>query len=254
MTVHLYLSLLPEALLTSQLDPVEFGSYYAVGTTKKSQGQAMFIELDPDFRHPYFQIEEGIKRTTPHEDGSPKRSIYISSYRVLEHIPLDAMKKLYLVTRFGEVLALEPSHDIPEDNDTYHMFQEIAPVHPLVVSTQNAQEFYNTIIHKPLSLMNFPAICFVELGLGELAEDPENGGTNNIPYTNISHLRECLVEIKSKKIQNKMVNRTEATQFPYRMIKHGIFIGNQEGLIYYPMPSREALRGKYYRWWRSANQ
>ena len=27
-----------------------------------------------------------------------------------------------------------------------------------------------------------------------------------------------------------------------------------EGTRYYPMPSRDDLRGKYYRWWRSANR
>jgi len=37
------------------------------------------------------------------------------------------------------------------------------------------------------------------------------------------------------------------------MIKTGIFVGNQDELAYYPLPSRDELRDKYYRWWRSAN-
>ena len=60
MTVHLYLSLIPEALIASMLTPEEFGVYYSVGTSKKRRGQAMFVELDPDFRHDVFRIDEGI--------------------------------------------------------------------------------------------------------------------------------------------------------------------------------------------------
>ena len=55
MTKHLYLSFVPEALVASQLPPDEFGDYYATGAHKKQRGQAMFAELDPDFRHDFFQ-------------------------------------------------------------------------------------------------------------------------------------------------------------------------------------------------------
>ena len=94
MTTHFYLSLLPEALIVSMLDPEEFGTYYAVGSAKKSRGQAMFFEVAPTFRHPYFRIEEALKRCVPHEDGSPKASIYVSVYRVLEHVDIDALMSL----------------------------------------------------------------------------------------------------------------------------------------------------------------
>ena len=60
MTVHLYLSLIPEALIASMLPPEEFGVYYTVGYTKKTSGQAMFVELDPDFRHDFFRIDAGL--------------------------------------------------------------------------------------------------------------------------------------------------------------------------------------------------
>jgi hypothetical protein len=45
----------------------------------------------------------------------------------------------------------------------------------------------------------------------------------------------------------------ETVEYPYRMIKNGIYLGNQDELVYFPLPSLEELRGKYYRWWRSAN-
>ena len=134
MTIHLYVSLIPEALIASMLPPAEFGTYYAVGSHKKERGQAIFVELDPDFRNDYFRIEQGIKRCIPHEDGQPKRSVYISTYRVLEHVSLEAIQKLYLVTAYGEVLGLDSSPDLPKSEKGLHLYQELAPVNPRIVS------------------------------------------------------------------------------------------------------------------------
>jgi hypothetical protein len=235
------------------LTPEEFGVYYSVGSTKKTRGQAIFFEIDPDFRHDFFRVEEGIRRCMPHEDGSPKSSIYISVYRVLEHIPLDVIQKLHLVTQDGRELSLESSQEFPQDTAALHLYQEITPVHPLIVSTQGPREFYELIVKSPTSLLSLPAICFVELRLDELAEDPERGAVRDLPYSNIGHLRQCLVDLKTKTVHTKMVNRTQPASFPYRTIKNGIFVGNQKGLVYFPLPSQEDLRAKHYRWWRSAN-
>ena len=166
MTVHLYMSLIPEALIASMLPPEEFGSYYSVGSKKKTRGQAMFFELDPDFRHEFFDVEQGIARCVPHEDGSPKKSVYISTYRVLEHIPLTDVKTLYLVTKFGETLPLERSYDYPSKEEGLYMYQEVAPKNPLVVSTLEPVEMYRFLTQDPSSLIHIPAICFVELRLG----------------------------------------------------------------------------------------
>ena len=253
MTVHLYLSLIPEALIASMLSPEEFGMYYSVGYSKKSRGQAMFVELDPDFRHDFFPIEEGIARCVPHEDGSPKKSVYISTYRVLEHVPLTGVDTLYLVTRFGETLPLQRSDDFPTKEEGLYMYQEIAPKNPLVVSTLPPLEMYRFLTQDTTSLIHLPAICFVELRLGELAKDPEFGESKDLPYGNIYRLRESLVEVKSKNVHTKMVDRVHTVEYPYRMIDTGIYLGNKKELAFFPLPPREQLRNEYYRWWRSAN-
>lgn len=255
MTVHLYLSLIPEALIASMLTPEEFGVYYAVGTAKKSRGQAIFFEVDPAFRSEYFDIEEGFQRCIPHEDGSPKSSIYISVYRVLEHVDLNALQKLYLVTKDGRGLGLAPQDETPQSEGELHLYQEIAPVHPLVASSLDPDDFYGLIVQNPTTLLSLPAICYAELRLGELAQDPQNGAVRDLPYTNIGHLRQCLMDLKAKgkTVNTKMVNRVEPATFPYRTIKSGIYVGNTSQLKYFPMPSQEELRAKHYRWWRSAN-
>jgi len=252
MTTHLYLSLTPEALIASMLGPEDFGVYYAVGTQKKARGQALFFEVDPDFQHDFFRIEEAVERCIPHDDGSPKRSIYISVYRVLEHVPLDALKRLYLVTPDGRVLGLDPTERIPDNSGLFHLYQEIAPVHPLVASTLSPRDFYELIVISPTSLVSVPAICFVELRLGELAQDPMFGAVRDLPYSNMDHLRQCLVDLAGKAVHTKMVNRVESSDFPYRMIKNGVFVGNGQRLLHFPLPSQQELRAQHYRWWRSA--
>jgi hypothetical protein len=250
--VHLYLSLVPEALIASMLTPEEFGVYYAVGSAKKARGQALFFEVDPSFRHDYFRVEEGIRRCVPHEDGSPKRSIYISVYRVLEHVALDAIGRLYLVTSDGRVLGLDAGKELPEATEGLHLYQEIAPVNPLVVSSLGPRQFYELIVRSPNILLRLPAICFAELRLGELADDPEHGNIGDLPYSRTAHLRQCLIDLATKTVDSKMVNRTEPATFAYRTLKSGIFVGNEVELKFYPMPPHDVLRAENYRWWRSA--
>lgn len=253
MTVHLYLSLMPEALIASMLNPNEFGTYYAVGSSKKRRGQAMFVELDPDFRHDYFRIEEAIARCVSHSDGRPKKSVYVSAYRVLEHIPLQDVDTLFLVSQYGETLPLARGTEYPHSQSGLYMYQELAPVSPLVVSSLDPHAFYKLVTQDPASMIHLPATCFVDLRLDELATDPDRGSVGDLPYTNLPHLRECLVELRDKTIHTKMVNRTADTEFAYRTIASGIYIGNQEELAFFPLPSRPELRSTHYTWWRSAN-
>lgn len=257
MTKHLYLSLMPEALIASILSAEEFGRYYAIGSDRKvyNHNQAIFIELDPEFRSEDFRIEEGLEKCVPHEDGTPKKSVYISVYRVLERLPLAAMGKMYLVTSNGQVLGIDPCNVYPEDDAPAHMYQEIAPVQPLVVSTLAPKDFADFISLDNGSFVHLPATAFVQLRLGQLAEDPELGAVQDLPYDYIPHLRECLIEIQTKENHTKMVHRVHPVEFPYRMVENGLFIAKDgEGMLYYPMPSRAELRSEHYRWWRSANQ
>ena len=80
MTVYLYFSLIPEALIASNLPPEKFGQYYATGSGYKSKGQCLFFEVDPSFRCDYFDIPAAIDRCVPTADGTPKHSVYISVY------------------------------------------------------------------------------------------------------------------------------------------------------------------------------
>lgn len=253
MAIHLYLSLVPEALIASMLGPEEFGTYYAVGSAKKSRRQAMFFEIDPNFRHPEFKIDEAYARCVPHDDGSLKASVYVSVYRVLEHIDFNAIMHLYLTTMDGQTLELSPSNQIPNGGNQLHLYQELVPVTALVASRLKPLDFIEEIVRNPNSVLRLPAIVFTELHLGELAKDPEMGLAGKLSYSNLDHLRQCLTEVKTKFIATKMVDRIHSPSVQYRTIKNGIFVGNQNQLRYFAMPSPEEIRSNNYRWFRSAN-
>jgi hypothetical protein len=246
------MSLIPEALIASHLDPEAFGVYYACGNAKKSRSEAMFFELDPAFRNAYFDIEEGYRRLVPHEDGSPKRSVYISIYRVLEHVPLSAVQRLYVTTQDGRTLGLDAADSVPPLAENLYLYQEIAPVHPRAVSTLGPQEFFNLLCTPNESMVTVPALFFVDLDLGGLAKDPEFGSSQGLPYSNIDHYRECLVELATKEVGIKMVDRIHPADIVFRTIKSGFYLGNECELLCFPMPPDDVLRTKYHKWWRSA--
>ena len=168
MKVNLYLSVIPEALIASHLAPEEFGNYYAVGSQKRSRGQAMFFEVDQSFQCEYLRLAEAAKRCVPHEDGSPRRSSYLSIYRALEHVPLAALGKLYLTTDDGRVLGLDPAPYVPAAAEGLHFYQEICPVTPRVASKLAPHEFASYITDRanPVSVEK---IVFTELRLAGLA-------------------------------------------------------------------------------------
>jgi hypothetical protein len=253
MTTHLYLSMIPESLIVSMLPPEEFGTYLAVGTQKRSRGQAMFFNLKPDFRDAFFDVDAAARRCVPHPDGQPKHSVYVAVYRVLEHVPLDAVGSLWLATRDGRILELAPSSAPRSSAGKFHLYQEACPVHPQIASRMNPQEFCR-FITDPARPFHVPRICFAELDLAELADDPEFGRADDLPYPNLGHLRDCLIQLgRPGGAPTKTVDRTTGADFPYRLIRGGFWLGDPRGCRHYPFPSREELDSKHHDWWRSAN-
>jgi hypothetical protein len=251
--MYLYLSLIPEALIASMLAPSEFGSYLAVGNKKRTLGQAMFFSIEGYRKSEVFDLAEAEKRCVPKPNGESKHSVYLSIYRVLEQIPLEVLRNLYLVTPDGRVLELAPSARIPASAKKYHLYQEICPVHPRIVSSLGPQDFTRHITSRETPI-HLPRILFVDLRLGELADDPEKAGIRDLPYHAIEHLRDCLIELKNNPEKHtKIVDRIHPQSFPYRSVDTGFYLGGRDELLFYPFPAQEDLQSKYYEWWRSAS-
>jgi len=253
MDTSLYLSLIPESLVASMLEPEEFGAYLATGTRKRPHGQAIFFKLSPDFESEYFDTAGVGERCVPHPDGRPKHSLYLAVYRVLEHVPLEAIQQLYLATAHGRVLGIEPAAEPQEPAAKYHLYQELAPVSPLIASSLSPEAFCGHITD-PARPIHVPRICFVELDLGEMATDPASGTGAGLPYPNIEHIRDCVCELApAGEKQTKTVDRIGRRGLIYRSVKTGFYVGDRQGMLYYPFPARQALEGEQYAWWRCAN-
>jgi len=80
---YLYLSLIPEALILSQLPPEKFGRYLATGSKRQIEGPAVFFAVDLEADLSAFRMKEALERCVPHQDGRPRNSVYVSIFNVL---------------------------------------------------------------------------------------------------------------------------------------------------------------------------
>ncbi|MCG8309457.1 MAG: hypothetical protein MI975_18830 [Cytophagales bacterium] len=249
---YLYFSVTPEALIASGLEPDKFGSYLAVGTQKRARGQAVFFELDIDKLGDIVDKKYVEENCVSRPDGTPKRTLYLSIYRVMERIPLEALKGLYLATDDGRVLKLEQSEFEGNPTESLHLYQELCPVTPRIASTLNPTDFVNFVCDAK-NKISVPKLLCVQLELGELANDPIAGKADDLPYSNIYHIRDCLAGLLQNSVKfTKTVTRFFNGDIQYRTVKNGFFIGDKDKCLFYKFPSREELDEKHHSWWRSA--
>lgn len=252
MSKYVYLTSTPEALVASMLPPEGFGMYLSTGTKKRNKGQTIFFEVDLGKIESLIDMNSLNRRCVTKEDGSPKSSVYLSVYRTLEMIPLSALKSLYLTTDHGCVLELKrAAYDMSrEQKNALHLYQELAPVTPLVASGLTPSAFIKKLTDgsTPISL---PKLFFVELKLGELATNPLGGSAEHLPYSNIGHLRDCLEILKGEYEKHmKTVQRIFSGTLLYRTIESGFYVGAKDDIVYYPYPSMKELEDINYEFFR----
>lgn len=253
MKIHLYMLCYRfEALVASHLEPEAFGRYMAIGTQKNARGNVLFFEIDPSLRSDYFKLDDLERRCTPHLDGSPKRSKYISVYRVLEHLDLSVFGSLHLCTADGRVLSLDASpYDAKSEKPGSNLYEELCPVYPLVVSALAPASFLK-FMTDPKNPVSIPRLFFVDM----LLDRDENGQlAGYLPYPDPLHLIDCLNDLeKGSDKKTKTVSRSPRHHAFFRTIRRGFFLGDQTGMRFYEFPDRRVLEVEYARWWRSASE
>src|SRR5690606_38686157 len=135
-------------------------------------------------------------------------------------------------------------------NARCHLYQDLAPVNSLAVSSLGPRADYEKLVTAPSKLIRFPGLAFLDLELGELADNPDTGSLRDLPYAYAHHLRESLLEIAGNK-QIKLVARAQPPEFLYRMVKTGVYVGSGPDIALYSLPSHEELRRDHWHWWRS---
>ncbi|MBL0174907.1 MAG: hypothetical protein IPP94_06540 [Ignavibacteria bacterium] len=255
---HLYMIVFPiNALVSSQLPPEEFARHYTIGSPRHFEGKVIFAELDIAFRDPYFHIDEYLEKTVPHPDGAPKRTKFISSYRVLEHVPFSAIKHLYLVTTNGHALELHAAPYTAENvPGLIRIYQEIAPLGNLVASRLDQRAFgrYVTIESRAKGA---PRVCFTQITLNieEFLATTRNRDiiSSPLPDNNPYHLVDCLMELQNdpdKKVKTISLSSV-LREIYFRLLRHGFWFFDEGGnSLFYPFPSLDDLEGKYFDWWK----
>lgn len=240
-----------EALVASQLDPEAFGAYMATGTMRQTYGEVLFTEINPAMIEDSFDLERARRECVPHEDGSPRRSKYVSIYRVLERIPMRAFGHFNMVTRDGRVLCLEPRQTNPEweKPDGVNMYMELCPTVPLVVSRLGPASFVKAFTN-PENAVSVPRILIADMLL-----DQESDGrlASYLPYRHPAHIHQCIREVTEAGKASKVVDRNPTMTGFFRTIRRGFFLGDQGSVIYYRFPSIPELEDEYHPWWRSAS-
>ncbi|MFP4551749.1 MAG: hypothetical protein ACLFNT_13150 [Spirochaetales bacterium] len=253
METRYYLSIFPlESLIASQLSPEQFGQYMSTGRKNGSYEKIIFIEIEGG-KGSYFDWKHAEENCVRHEDGEPKHSLWMSVYRTLEHVPLESMKEMYLVTNDGRTLKVEPRQyqDEPQKRP-YWMYQELCPVNPLVVSTYAPNVFSEHMTHKDVKVA-VPKIAFADLKVIDLNNLEDTGNVGKTYDTNLQHLRDCIASVTGddvKKVKN--VERARTESFGYQTISRGIYIGEGKNVVEYRLPTIDEIRMNHFDWGKSA--
>ncbi|MFA5585376.1 MAG: hypothetical protein WDA02_02365 [Saccharofermentanales bacterium] len=255
---RLYMVLYPtEALLLSQLSPKDFVVRYSYGSTSYYEGKLIFAELDINYRHPYFQIDQAMKGLVVHPDGRPKATQYVSSYRVLEHVSLDAIKALYLGNPDGTFLELkEGSYVQPKKLDSFNVFVEVAPLHMISLSRMDMHDYgkYYTGGHPLLSV---PRLFYIlmDFDLNTFMDRFNQNPFVPSPIVGIhpAKLRDAILDMESKpqsRSKGLALHNVLARQ-SYRSIKRGLMFMEESQEKFFPMPSLEQIEEENYPFYKS---
>ena len=255
---HLYQILAPNpALVASQLDPEAFAKHYTAGSVRYYAGKVVFAEIDTNYRHPYFKIDEALATLQPHPDGRPKATKFISTYRVLEHIDLNAIQRLFLSTPEGYTLALDAApYDKTHETGFLRIFAEIAPLRMLVMSRLDFPAF-GKYITDPAFPKGAPQQFYtqIELDIEHFLEEFEGRPTMHppIPGLHPSNLRAAIMELRSDpQKQSKGLRLDSAFEtIPYKVIRHGFMFASQDQTRFFPIPSPAEIEATNYRFWRA---
>lgn len=243
-----------EALVASELGPDEFGLYMARGSKKGAAEQLMFAQIEGEFGTD-FDWDFARTHCVSHSDGRPKHSLYLSIYRVLEHIPLEQFKTVHLTTKDGRTLELEKEdYRAPANWKGFGLYKELCPVHPLVVSSLQPKELADYIINGKEKKITVPALIFTDIRMIDFDDMEHSGNVGGMYQNNLEHLKECIADLKRKTGKvTKTVNRSFTSKFTFQIIDNGIYAARGKNIIFFRMPPREELREHAYNWARSAN-
>jgi hypothetical protein len=257
---HLYLIVHPNhSLVASQLDAERFIRHYVRDSARYFEGRLAFVELDPGFRDPYFDVEGAYAQLIRHEDGSPKATKFISSYRVLEHIDFSALGTLYLCDASGGYVALEPKPEgVPPEasNDELRVILEIDPVRFIVLTKLGLDE-YAAFATAPDNAKGAPRMLYTEL---DISIDDFMRETEESPYVSSffpgvhpERLRSAIRELRASpgKDVKGISLYCPLDRISYKLLRGGFVFASREGVRHYPLLSLDEVERRFFKFWKN---
>lgn len=257
---YLYVIMWPNyALVASMLPPKDFGRHYAIGSSRYFHGTVVFAEIDSDFRHEFFRIDELLEDVKEGPDGAPKRTKFIATYRVLEHVALSAFRSLYVTSVEGIVLELEQApYERQHGPGFIRTYQEICPFSAIVMSYMTPPEF-GEYMTDPKQPKGAPKVMFtqIDLGIDEFLNQIEANPFHHSPIPNIhpQKLREQILEIKGNPGKSlKGVSLDSAfDRMSFLRLRTGFWICGEGTMLFYPIPDNEALEKDHFAFYQSVD-
>jgi hypothetical protein len=255
---HLYMVIHPNhALIASQMDPAQFAKHYTQGSTRYFEGRLIFVEVDPAYRHPYFHIDHAFDELKPHEDGRPKATKFISSYRTMEHVDFDALGKLYYCNSLGDFVELEAAdYDPKMRGDEMRIILEVNPIKMMVLTKYNFLE-YAKFITDPDMPKGAPRMFYAQLEFNVddfLKEFQDNPFIRCfVPGIHPARLREAILEVRSKPGKNTKGLSLDCPvdRISYKFLRHGFMFASKDKTKFYPLLSLEEVEKTYYKFWKN---
>jgi len=255
---RLYAILHPNhSLIASQMDPERFIKHYVQGSTRFVEGKLIFAEVDPAFRDPYFDIERAFADLHPHEDGRPKATKFISSYRVLEHVDFDALGKLYVCNSVGDFVSLESAdYDHKARGDEMRIILEVNPVKFIVLTKYNFME-YSAFITDPRNTKGAPKMFYTQLEFSVddfMAEFDENPFVRSyVPGIHPARLRDSILEVRNTPGKNVKGISLDCPvdRISYKLLRHGFMFASASKNRFYPLLPLEEVERRFYKFWKT---
>lgn len=254
---RLYMVLYPnQSLIASHFDPEMFARHYTSGSSRHYSGKVIFIEIDVDYRNDFFDIENVMKDLKPHSDGRPKATKFISSYRVLEHIELSALGKLYLSTEEGHCIGIDKGGCKDHQEGFIRVYAEIAPMRMLVMSRLTPPEFGKHITD-PANNKSAPSQFFTQLDFNpaEFIKEFEKNPfiPSPVPSMHPSTIRDGYHSLMSnpEKKTKGMALDSNMDSISYRLIRNGFTFASKGECLFYPIPGMNEIEAENFKFWRT---
>lgn len=250
---HLYMILHPNNfLIASGLSPEELGKHYLTGSDQNYNGRLIFAEIDIEYRNDYFEIDWALDQLSPHPDGRPKATKFISAYRVLEHIEFDSIQKLYIANSTGSIMELEESdYKFSSSKSDYRIYAGITPIKILAMSRVGFTDYGKSITHADTT-KGAPK-CFytqIEFDANEFQNQFHKDALcpSPIPGVHPAILDRAIDELRDNPQKESKGIRLHSSfhEFPLRQIRHGFMFVSHREYKYFSIPSQEHIEEYFY--------